>query len=99
MPLDIKINSYPLMVYSIVIFLVISLCLHIPVAQYLGVLYIYIQSIYLTPIVVCKSVQTPHMKRNVDMICDLTRSRSPAHISLATIKGIDIVELILSNTC
>ena len=55
--------------------------------------------IYLTPMVVCKSVHTPHMKRNVDIICDLTRSRSPAHISLATINGMDMVELMLSNTC
>ena len=54
---------------------------------------------YLTPTVVCNRVHTPHMNRNVDIICDLTRSRSPAHISLATIKGMEIVELMLSKTC
>ena len=47
MPLDIKVNSYPLMVYSIVIFLVISLCLHIPVAQYLGVFFLLYKKKYL----------------------------------------------------
>lgn len=35
---------------------------------------------YLTPMVHCRKVHTPHMKRKVDMISAVTSSRSPAQM-------------------
>ena len=59
----------------------------------------YLRVCYLTPMVHCRKVHTPHIKRKVDMISAVTSSRSPAQMYVLTMIGMEMVELMLRSTC